>query len=44
LLLSLLGPRFDPAALALNLVAIAIGLLMGRAVARFLFSPPSPTK
>jgi hypothetical protein len=36
-LLALLAPRFDPAALGLNLLAIGLGLLMGKGIGQFMF-------
>jgi len=36
-LLAVLAPRFDAGALAINLVAIAIGLLMGKGIGMFFF-------
>ena len=36
-LLALLAPRFDPGALGINLLAIGLGLLMGKGLGRFMF-------
>ena len=36
-LLALLTPPFNPAALGINLLAIGLGLLMGKGIGRFLF-------
>ena len=36
-LLALLAPRFDPGALGINLLAIGLGLLMGKGIGRFMF-------
>ena len=36
-LLAVLAPRFDAGALAINLAAIAIGLLMGKGIGMFFF-------
>jgi hypothetical protein len=36
-LLALLAPRFDPGALGLNLLAIGLGLLMGKGIGQFMF-------
>jgi len=37
LLVAVLAPHFDPVALAINLAAIAVGLLMGKGIGRFMF-------
>jgi hypothetical protein len=36
-LLALLAPRFDPGALGINLLAIGLGLLMGKGLGQFMF-------
>ena len=36
-LLQLLAPRFDPGALGIDLLAIGLGLLMGKGIGRFIF-------
>ena len=36
-LLALLAPRFDPGALGINLLAIGLGLLMGKGIGQFMF-------
>jgi hypothetical protein len=36
-LLALLAPRFDAGALGINLLAIGLGLLMGKGIGRFMF-------
>jgi hypothetical protein len=36
-LLALLAPRFDPVALGINLLAIGLGLLMGKGLGLFMF-------
>jgi hypothetical protein len=41
IVLSLLSPRFDGRTLALNLGAIAIGLVMGKAIGRVMFRLPA---
>jgi ribose/xylose/arabinose/galactoside ABC-type transport system permease subunit len=41
--LALLAPRFNPVSLAINLAAIAVGLLMGKVVGLFLFRRVLPT-
>lgn len=41
-LLAVLAPRFDPGALAINLAAIAIGLVMGLGIGRFIFRRTLP--
>jgi hypothetical protein len=43
LLLAVLAPRFDPVALVINLAAIALGLLMGKAIGKFFFRRVLPT-
>jgi len=35
--LAVFAPRFDPLALAVNLAAIGLGLLMGKGIGRFMF-------
>ncbi len=40
---SLLAPHFDPVALGINLAGIALGLLMGKFIGRFLFRRVLPT-
>ena len=35
--LALRAPRFEPVVLGINLVAIVLGLLMGRVIGRFVF-------
>ena len=35
--LSLMAPHFDPRTLAVNLTAIAVGLVMGKGIGRFMF-------
>jgi len=42
-MLAVLAPRFDPGALAINLAAIAIGLLMGKGIGMFFFRRAYPT-
>jgi hypothetical protein len=44
--LAVLAPRFDPTALAVNLVAIGLGLLMGKGIGMFVFRRvlPAPNK
>jgi hypothetical protein len=41
--LALLAPRFEPVVLAFNLVAIGLGLLMGRVIGGFIFRRIAPT-
>ena len=41
--LALISPHFNPGSLAINLGAIAIGLLMGKFIGRFIFRRLSPT-
>jgi hypothetical protein len=36
-LLAVLAPRFNPVLLAINLAAIAVGLLMGKGIGIFIF-------
>lgn len=36
-LIALLAPRFDPMALGINLLAIGLGLLMGKGIGKFIF-------
>jgi hypothetical protein len=40
---SLLAPHFNPVNLGINLAAIALGLLMGKYIGKFLFRRVSPT-
>jgi hypothetical protein len=42
-MLAVLAPRFDGAALAINLAAIALGLLMGKGIGMFFFRRAYPT-
>jgi hypothetical protein len=42
-LLALLAPRFDPVALGINLLAIGLGLLMGKGIGMFMFRRVLPT-
>jgi hypothetical protein len=42
--IALLAPRFDPMGLAINLVAIAVGLLMGKVIGRMMFRRMLPRK
>ena len=35
--LAVFAPRFEPGTLAINLAAIALGLLMGKGIGRFMF-------
>ena len=42
-LLALLAPRFDPGALGINLLAIGLGLLMGKGIGMFMFRRVLPT-
>jgi hypothetical protein len=42
-LLAVLSPRFDPVALGINLLAIVLGLLMGKGIGRFMFRRVLPT-
>jgi hypothetical protein len=44
--LAVLAPRFDPTALAVNLAAIGLGLLMGKGIGMFVFRRvlPAPNK
>lgn len=37
IVISLMAPRFDRMVLGVNLAAIALGLLMGKGIGRFLF-------
>ena len=36
-MLAVLAPRFEPGTLAINLAAIALGLLMGKGIGSFIF-------
>jgi len=36
-ILAVLAPRFDGGLLAINLAAIAVGLLMGKVIGKFIF-------
>jgi len=36
-MLAVFAPRFEPGTLAINLGAIALGLLMGKGIGRFMF-------
>ncbi len=40
---ALLAPRFNPVLLGVNLVAIAVGLLMGKVIGLFIFRRVLPT-
>jgi len=42
-MLAVLAPRFDGGMLAINLVAIAVGLLMGKGIGMFFFRRAYPT-
>jgi len=42
-LVALLGRRFDAGSLIINLVAIGLGLLMGKGIGRFMFRRVLPT-
>ena len=42
-MLAVLAPRFDAGALAINLAAIALGLLMGKGIGTFFFRRAYPT-
>jgi hypothetical protein len=42
-MLEVLGPRFDAGRLAINLAAIALGLLMGKGIGMFFFRRAYPT-
>jgi hypothetical protein len=42
-MLAVLAPRFDAGALAINLAAIALGLLMGKGIGMFFFRRVYPT-
>jgi hypothetical protein len=42
-MLAVLAPRFDGRALAINLAAIALGLLMGKGIGMFFFRRAYPT-
>ncbi len=41
--LALRAPRFDPVVLGINLVAIVLGLLMGKVIGTFVFRRVLPT-
>jgi hypothetical protein len=41
--LALFAPHFDPLALAVNLAAIGLGLLMGKGIGSFMFRRVLPT-
>jgi hypothetical protein len=43
-LLALLAPRFDPGALGINLLAIGLGLLMGKGFGQFMFRRVLPAR
>jgi hypothetical protein len=43
-LLAVFAPHFDAGALAINLAAIALGLLMGKGIGNFFFRRVLPTK
>ena len=41
--IAVLAPHFDPVKLGIDLAAIAIGLLMGKVIGKFLFRRVLPT-
>lgn len=41
---SLLAPHFDPVGLGMNLAGIALGLLMGKGIGKFMFRRILPNK